>query len=339
MEASSEKPREFRPAVLLLILELLLRDSQGSSTQGTHTLRYDVTARSLEGLEKTRLLVLIYVDDELFLKYDGDSRKAKPWRCWMKGHGGNETCARESENLWKKEERLRGMMAEIINQKSQEKGLHTLQATLGCELPRNGSTRGFWHLGYDGQNLLTFDMKTLTWTVNVPSNKQNKTFWVTHAPRADLVKTLLDDICPAQLRRYLASLGNALQDTGSPMVKVTCRNYPVGRITLTCRAFNLYSRVATLVWLQDGKPVQQDLFGPGTVLPSGDGTYQTWVSIRVLPGQEPQFTCNLRHGDHSIMQTVVSGHAAEEGRDPASSATTSAVSVLPVVVMALTRAI
>lgn len=86
---------------------------------------------------------------------------------------------------------------------------------MGCELPRNGSARGFWHLGYDGQNLLTFDMKTLTWTVNVPSNKQNKTFWVTHAPRADLVKTLLDDICPAQLRRYLASLGNALQDTGT----------------------------------------------------------------------------------------------------------------------------
>lgn len=81
----------------------------------------------------------------------------------------------------------------------------------------------------------------------------------------------------------------------------------MGRITLTCRAFNLYSRVATLVWLQDGKPVQQDLFGPGTILPSGDGTYQTWVSIRVLPGQEPQFTCNLRHGDHSIMQTAVSG--------------------------------
>lgn len=89
---------------------------------GTHTLRYDVTARSLEGSEKTQLLVLIYVDDELFLKYDGDSRKVKPWRCWMKGHGGNETCARESENLWKEEERLRGMMAEIINQKSQEKG-------------------------------------------------------------------------------------------------------------------------------------------------------------------------------------------------------------------------
>lgn len=89
---------------------------------GTHTLRYDITACSLEGSEKTRLLVLIYVDEELFLKYNGDSRETEPLGCWIKDHGGNETCARETKNLWKEEERFRGMMAEVINQKSQEKG-------------------------------------------------------------------------------------------------------------------------------------------------------------------------------------------------------------------------
>uniref|UniRef100_A0A8C6GS54 Ig-like domain-containing protein n=1 Tax=Mus spicilegus TaxID=10103 RepID=A0A8C6GS54_MUSSI len=354
MKASSGKPREFRPAVLLLILGLLLRDSRGSSIQGfladvevhgssrltrTHTLRYNVRAHSLEGSEKTRLLVLIYVDEELFLKYNGDSRETEPLGCWIKGHGGNETCARETKNLLKEEEKLRGMMAEVINQKSQEEGLHTLQATLGCELLSNGSTRGFWHLGYDGQNFLTFDQKTVTWTVDGPSTQQNKMFWKTRAPRADLVKTFLDDICPAQLQRYLASLRNGLQDTGPPMVTVTCRNYPVGRVTLTCRAFNLYTREATLVWLQDGKPVQQKTFRSETVLPSGDGTYQARVSIRVLPGQEPQFSCNLRHGNHSIMQTAVSGHAAEDSQDAASSATASAGSALPVVLaVALARA-
>lgn len=84
------------------------------------------------------------------------------------------------------------------------------------------------------------------------------------------------------------------------MVTVTCRNYPVGRVTLTCRAFNLYTREATLVWLQDGKPVQQKTFRSETILPSGDGTYQARVSIRVLPGQESQFSCNLKHGNHNI---------------------------------------
>lgn len=90
----------------------------------------------------------------------------------------------------------------------------------------------------------------------------------------------------------------------------------MGRITLTCRAFRLYTRVATLTWLQYRKPVQQKTFGSETILPSGDGTYQAWVSIRVLPGQEPQFSCNLRHGNHSIMQTAVSGE--KMGQPPTS---------------------
>lgn len=84
------------------------------------------------------------------------------------------------------------------------------------------------------------------------------------------------------------------------MVIETFRNYPVGRITLTCRGFNLYPHVPTLVWFQDGRPVQQKTIGPKTILPSRDRTYQTWVSIRVLPGQEPQFSCNLRHNGHNI---------------------------------------
>ena len=74
----------------------------------------------------------------------------------------------------------------------------------------------------------------------------------------------------------------------------------MNRTSLTCKVFNLYSPVDTLTWLQDGKPTQQQTFGPGTVLPSGDGTYQTWLSIWVLPSQESEFTCYLRHRSKNI---------------------------------------
>lgn len=74
----------------------------------------------------------------------------------------------------------------------------------------------------------------------------------------------------------------------------------MNRTTLTRKVFNLYPSVATLTWLQDGKPVQQQTSGPGTILPSGDGTYQTWLSIWVLPGQEPHFTCYLEYNSKNI---------------------------------------
>lgn len=135
-------------------------------------------------------------------------------------------------------------------------------------------------------------------------------------------------------------------------MKVTNRTYPVGRITLTCRAFNLCSSVDTLTWLQDGKPVQQWIFGPRTILPSGDGTYQTWVSIWILPGQESEFTCYLRHYDMKVpavptkkMRQQSASGGRRQGRegsightmtsDTASSPPASTVSALPIVLVVL----
>ncbi|XP_051017966.1 MHC class I-like protein MILL2 [Acomys russatus] len=307
--------------------------SSYSKRPRSHTLRYDLMTFFREVSGEPQFLAQGYLDDELLLRYDGDKRTAEPWGPGFEGHGGAETWARETETLREKEEHLREMLADVISQQSQNKGLSTLQATMGCELQRNGSTRSFWNLGYAGQNFLTFDPKTLTWAMAVPHTQQIKTFWETRAPRADLVKMFLDDTCPTQLQRHLASLRNVLQDTGPPMVTVTLRNYPVGRITLTCWAFKLYPRVATLVWLRDGKPAQQHTFGPGTILPSGDGTYQTRVSIWVLPGQEAQFTCNLKHHSYNIEIPAVSGHPTAHIGDAASSATASAVSILPVVLV------
>ncbi|XP_035294315.1 H-2 class I histocompatibility antigen, alpha chain-like isoform X1, partial [Cricetulus griseus] len=250
-----------------------------------------------------KILALGYFDDKPFLRYKGDNRTAEALRPGIKGHAGAETQARETEGLWKKQ--LRAMVAEVARQIDQDRGNHTIQVTFGCELHRNGSTRGFWRLGYDGQDSITFDQKTLTWTMAVPSTQQTRNFREIYTPKA--AQVFLKDTCPAQLQECLDSSKNILLDTGAPKVKVTSRRYPVGRITLTCWAFNLYPPVATLVWLQGGKPVQQQTFGPGTILPSGDGTYQTWVSIWVLPGQEPEFTCCLRNCSKNIVDPVFLG--------------------------------
>lgn len=86
----------------------------------------------------------------------------------------------------------------------------------------------------------------------------------------------------------------------------------MGRITLTCWAFNLSISEAIPVWFQDEKPVQQKTFGSKTILPSGDGTYQAWVSTWALPRQEPQFTCNLKHGGYNINISAVSGEKGEQ---------------------------
>ncbi|XP_076427514.1 MHC class I-like protein MILL2 isoform X3 [Peromyscus maniculatus bairdii] len=139
-----------------------------------------------------------------------------------------------------------------------------------------------------------------------------------------------------QLRRMLTEVMTQKgQHGGPPMVTVSRRPYPVGRITLTCWAFNLYTPVATLTWLQDGRPVQQHSFGPGTILPSGNGTFQTWVSIWVLPGQEPHFTCRLRHRNKNIDVPAALGPQARNSGGATSSASALVASAFPAMLVFL----
>ncbi|XP_028712018.1 hereditary hemochromatosis protein homolog isoform X1 [Peromyscus leucopus] len=325
------------PRALVLVqlsLKCLLLEELLGTCAGTHTLHYDLMALSLEGTRKFEFRALGYIDNELFLRYGGERTRTELWGPRIKRQGGAKIWTRETEDMQEKEEQLRRMLTEVMTQKGQHGGIHTLQATFGCETQGN-NTGGFWRLGYDGQDFLTFDQKSQMWKVSVPSTHSTKTFWERHGPSVDQVQTFLNDICPDRLQRYSIYLGNQLMDRGPPMVTVSRRPYPVGRITLTCWAFNLYTPVATLTWLQDGRPVQQHSFGPGTILPSGDGTFQTWVSIWVLPGQEPHFTCRLRHRSQNIEVPTLLGPQARESGGATSSASALVASAFPAMLVFL----
>lgn len=68
----------------------------------------------------------------------------------------------------------------------------------------------------------------------------------------------------------------------------------MGTVTLKSWAFSFYPQGATLTCLWHGELVHQGTFGPGPILPSGDGTYEIWVATQILPGEEQRFT--LPHG-------------------------------------------
>ncbi|XP_058385621.1 MHC class I-like protein MILL1 isoform X1 [Diceros bicornis minor] len=327
-----------RPLSHLLLLLLLLEESRGFPP-GTHTLRYDLMALSLHRPGKPQFLALGYFDDEVFLRYDGESQRAEPQGLGIKMDLGAETWERETKDLKEKERQLRQMLTEIMGQQGQGSGLHSLQATLGCEL-QGDSTRGSWRLGYNGQDqdFLTFYSQTLTWTLATPSAQRIKKLWETQDPRADLVETFLHVTCPAQLWRYLASWRGLQENTDPPSVTVTRSKNLLGKVILRCWAFSFYPRGAILTWLRDGEPMHQGTFGPGVSLPSGDGTYQTWVDTWILPGEEQVFTCHVGHCGLNTTIPAVSGPqgqsascAAAPAAAPLAVSTVAAVLYLVVV--------
>ncbi|XP_070354489.1 MHC class I-like protein MILL2 isoform X7 [Equus asinus] len=231
-------PGVLRPLNHLLLLLLLPEESRGSRA-GTHTLRYDLVALAPGGPGKAQFLALGYFDDELFMRYDGESRRAEPRGLGIRTELRAETWERETEDLIEKERQLRLTLAEIMGQQGQ------------------------------GQ---------------VP-----------------------------------------------PSVTVAHSKNLVGRIILRCRAFGFYPRDATLTWLLDGEPMHQGTFGPRAILPSGDGTYQTWVATRISPREEQNFACHVGHHKLNITVPVVIGpqgrRAVHDAASAAAPLTVSAVVV------------
>ncbi|XP_059571355.1 major histocompatibility complex class I-related gene protein-like [Alligator mississippiensis] len=67
-----------------------------------------------------------------------------------------------------------------------------------------------------------------------------------------------------------------------------------GRTTLSCQVHGFYAKDAAVVWLQNGEAQPQETSRSG-VLPSGDGTYQTWATIEIDPSSNHSYTCSMEH--------------------------------------------
>lgn len=92
-----------------------------------------------------------------------------------------------------------------------------------------------------------------------------------------------------------------------PAVNVTRSQASGGMVTLTCWAFGFSPWNISVTWLQDEEPLSQDAQQSRGVLPDGNGTYQTWVAIRIPQEEEQRFRCHLEHSGNHTAHPVTSG--------------------------------
>ncbi|XP_066469281.1 major histocompatibility complex class I-related gene protein-like [Tiliqua scincoides] len=237
-----------------------------------------------------------YVDGQLIVHYDSDTKRAVPRAPWM------EKVTREDPQYWEGSTQLAqhseagfgARLQALMERYNQSGGLHTWQSLSGCELSEGGRRTGFRKYAYDGRDFIAFDLKTLTWTAAVAAAQATKAEWDAKPDIAQYWKAYLEETCPEWLQKYLRYGAEALQRKEPPIVKVTRKDSQQGLETLLCRAHGFYPKEIDVTWRKDGKVGQEDTFH-GVVSPNPDGTYYTGLSIAVDPKERSRYRCHVEH--------------------------------------------
>ncbi|XP_070840835.1 major histocompatibility complex class I-related gene protein-like [Chaetodon trifascialis] len=161
---------------------------------------------------------------------------------------------------------------------NQSGGVHVLQRVSGCGCDEEtGEIQSFYQYGYDGEDFLSFDLKTLTWIALKPEARPIKRRWDTKEAEIEHAAVLLRHTCPDLLKRHVVFFKSLLERKERPSVSLLQKT-PSSPVS--CHASGFFPDRATLIWRKDGEEIHEDV-ELGEILPNHDGTFQTSADLNV----------------------------------------------------------
>ncbi|KAK3539250.1 hypothetical protein QTP86_032096, partial [Hemibagrus guttatus] len=122
---------------------------------------------------------------------------------------------------------LVAVVAGIMVWKKKNSGVHTLQRILGCELDDNGTVRGYNQFSYDGEDFISLDLKTLTWTAAIPQAEIIKNKRDNDTGKNKMCKNFLEYECIEWLKKYMSYSRETPRRKDPPTASVI-QNIPQG---------------------------------------------------------------------------------------------------------------
>ncbi|XP_061784190.1 major histocompatibility complex class I-related gene protein-like isoform X2 [Nerophis lumbriciformis] len=262
-----------------LLFFFLLVVQTHSVTPVIHSLKYFRTASS-QVPNFPEYVSVGYVDGVEIIYYDSNIRKAESKQDWM-----NKITA-EDPNYWQRvternvvREHVYKYNIETLKKRfNQTGGVHTFQKMSGCEWnDETDEVKGWEQISYDGEDFISLDMKTWTFTAAKQQAFPTKLKWDQNILDLDDTKYYYTEECPSYLKKYVEYGKKVLMRTELPEVFLLQKT-PSSPVT--CMATGFYPDLADLFWRKDGEQIFEDV-EHGELLPNHDGTFQMSVDLKV----------------------------------------------------------
>ncbi|XP_036418341.1 H-2 class I histocompatibility antigen, Q9 alpha chain-like isoform X2 [Colossoma macropomum] len=240
------------------------------------------------------------VDGEQFVYYDSNITKKIPKTEWMEKNEGEDYWNEETQTSQDHQDRFRHDVKTLMKRFNQSGGVHTLQQMYGCELDDDGTIRGHWLYGYDGEDFISLDLNTETWTAAHPKAVITKRRWESE-DEALHVKAYLENECTAWLQKYVGYSRSSLERKVPPEASLFQKD---SSSPVVCHATGFFPKAVMISWQKNGEDLHEDVELRET-LPNQDGTFQK-RSILTVSAEElnrNQYTCVIQHS--SLEKKVV----------------------------------
>ncbi|XP_044190668.1 major histocompatibility complex class I-related gene protein-like isoform X4 [Thunnus albacares] len=241
-----------------------------------HSMTYFLTGSS--GPQTFPEFVAVSMVDEVQSGYcDSNIKRAEPTPDWAKKiiKDDPQLLGVYTERCMTLQRTLKDMV-ELNRHFDQTGDVHILQVMAGCEWDNETEeTTGFVQIGYDGEDFLVFDLKTLRWIASKPQAVIIERMLESYSFGLNYIQNLLTNVCPRGVNMSLDYGKSSLLRTDLPSVSLLQKTLSS---PVSCFATGFYPHRADMFWRKDGEELHEER---GEILPNHDGSFQLSVDLNV----------------------------------------------------------
>uniref|UniRef100_A0A3Q3FSF3 Ig-like domain-containing protein n=1 Tax=Labrus bergylta TaxID=56723 RepID=A0A3Q3FSF3_9LABR len=255
-----------------------------------HSLKMFYTASS-EVTNFPEFVIVGMVDDFQIDYYDSNTKRVEPRQDWMNKVTDDDADFWEwlTERAVVAQHVFKVNLDNLKRRFNQTGGVHIVQVMYGCEWDdETGDVNGYDQYGYDGEDFIVLDTKTMTWVAAQQQAVFIKQEWNKDKAELEDLKNYYTKECPDWLKKYVNYGRSSLMRTIPFFTMSLLQKTPSSRVT--CHATGFYPNRAMMFWRKDGEELHEDVDN-GEILPNHDGSFQISADLQLPSDDWGKYDC------------------------------------------------